>query len=159
MRIVTIMLVPARLLRGALAAALLAATAGTAGAATFSVDRVDVRLSARAQTALVTVRNDGDTDIRFQIGVVTWNQNGAGVYSFGPTQDVVAFPTLLTLARGQSRRIRVGATSGYGTTEKSYRHFIEELPAPASAASGAAVMARQSRHSRLPGAGDAKRGD
>lgn len=132
----------ARTLRAAITAALLFAATAPAGAATFTVDRVDIRLSASAQTALVTVRNDGDTELRFQIGVVTWSQNGAGVYAFAPTQDVVAFPTLLTLARGQSRRIRVGATTGYGATEKSYRLFIEELPGAARPSGGASVMTR-----------------
>jgi fimbrial chaperone protein len=49
-----------------------------------------------------------------------------------PTEDVVFFPAMLTLEKGEDRRIRVGlgATATFGDTEKTFRIFVEELPPP-----------------------------
>jgi fimbrial chaperone protein len=112
------------------------------GASTFSVDRTDVRLSAKAQTALITLKNDGDSEIRFQLAAFTWGQDQTGEFKLAATQDVVVFPTLLTLAKGESRQIRVGTTAAFGAVEKTYRVFIEELPSAAAPKPGAGVSMR-----------------
>jgi len=127
-----------------LAAGLLigAAAVMPARASTFSVDRTDVRLSAKTQTALITLKNDGDSEIRFQLAAFTWGQDDNGEFKLAATQDVVVFPTLLTLAKGASRQIRVGTTAAFGAVEKTYRVFIEELPSPATPKPGAAVTMR-----------------
>jgi fimbrial chaperone protein len=45
-----------------------------------------------------------------------------------PTDDIVFFPTLLTLGKGEERKIRIGSATSFGATEKTYRLFVEELP-------------------------------
>ncbi len=102
--------------------------AGVAGAATFSVNPTRVVLTARAATALVTVRNDGDEPLRFQVSVFVWDQDAHGQIQLAPTEDMIVFPLMMALQPKQERSVRVGAATPSGTVEKSYRLIIEELP-------------------------------
>ena len=102
--------------------------ADTARAASFTVNPIQVFLSASTRSALVTVKNETDQPLRFQLSVVAWNQEPNGQMQLAPTQDVVFFPPLLTLKAKEERKIRVGVTVPPGTAEKTYRLFVEELP-------------------------------
>ena len=102
-------------------------------AATFTVNPVQVFLSARARSAILTLRNTSDETLRFQLDVFAWDQNERGEMSLQPTRDIVFFPALLTLAPGEERNVRVGSTAPAGPVEKTYRLFIEELRPPAGA--------------------------
>ena len=44
------------------------------------------------------------------------------------TEDIILFPSLLTLDAGETRKVRLGTTVPRSGTEKSYRAFVEELP-------------------------------
>src|SRR3954470_5717834 len=120
-------------------AGVIVAGAGPVAAATFSVNPTQIFLSARSTTALLTVRNDSDETLRFQLSAFAWDQGADGEIKLTPTQDVVFFPALLTLAPKEERRIRVGSTSATATQEKTYRIFVEELPGTAAGAPGASV--------------------
>lgn len=102
--------------------------AGLAAGATFFVSPTRVVLTARAATALVTVRNDGDVPLRFQVGVYVWNQGAQGQILLAPTDDLIVFPLMMTLGPKQERSVRVGAVTPFGAVEKSYRLIVEELP-------------------------------
>lgn len=102
--------------------------AAAASAASFSVNPTQVFLSASAKSALVTIKNESDKAIRFQLSVVAWSQDPAGQIVKTPTTDVVFYPQLLTLARGEERKVRVGVVVPAGNAEKTYRLFVEELP-------------------------------
>jgi len=97
-------------------------------AGTFQVNPVQLFLSARTKSALLTVRNESADTLRFQLSVHAWDQSPQGEVILGPTEDVVFFPSLLSLAPGEERRVRVGAVIPIASSEKSYRIFIEELP-------------------------------
>jgi len=97
-------------------------------ASTFRVSPVQVTLSQAQPSALLTLGNDSDEELRFQISAFTWDQDAQGHMQLTPTQDVVFFPMMLTLGAGQERKIRVGSTAQTGPTEKTYRIFVEELP-------------------------------
>ena len=97
-------------------------------AATYSVNPTAVVLNASTRSALVTIKNESDQTLRFQLSVVSWAQDETGAMQLAPTEDVVFFPALLTLERGEERRVRVGAATPFAATEKTYRLFIEELP-------------------------------
>jgi fimbrial chaperone protein len=112
------------------AAALLVLTSASgASAATFTVNPTQIFLSGRTTTALLTLRNDSEETLRFQLTAFAWQQTPSGELALTATEDVVFFPALLTLAPKEERRIRVGTTVGAAAQERTYRIFVEELPA------------------------------
>ncbi len=110
------------------AALVMLGSASWASAATFTVNPTQIFLSGKTTTALLTLRNDSDETLRFQLTAFGWQQTPAGELTLTPTQDVVFFPALLTLAPKEERRIRVGATVPAAAQERTYRIFVEELP-------------------------------
>jgi fimbrial chaperone protein len=111
----------------------------SASAATFSVNPTQIYLSGRTTSSLVTLRNDSTENLRFQLSAFAWRQSATGEILLEPTGDVVFFPALLTLKQGEERKIRVGTTVSPGASEKTYRIFVEELPASGETAAGSAV--------------------
>ncbi|HVE65887.1 MAG TPA: fimbria/pilus periplasmic chaperone [Thermoanaerobaculia bacterium] len=97
-------------------------------AATFQITPVKVLLSRRVPTALLTLKNGSDRRLRFQATAFAWGQTPEGKMELVPTRDVVFFPPLLTVEPGTTRKVRLGAATEFGTLEKSYRIFFEELP-------------------------------
>jgi fimbrial chaperone protein len=121
------------------------ASAGSAHAASFSVDPTIITLTPRASSTLLVVKNESAQPVRLQVSAVAWSQGLDGDMQVQPTEDVVFFPELFTLGPGQERKIRVGTTATFGASEKSYRLFLEELPpssGPAPAGSGVHVLTR-----------------
>ncbi len=118
----------------------LALTPTVASAAAYTVNPTRVYLSQSAASALMTLKNESTTPLRMQLKAQRWAQSPAGEMQLSPTEDLVIFPTLLTLAPGEQRKIRVATAAGFGAVEKSYRLYVEELP-PASrdAAEGSSV--------------------
>ena len=118
---------------------------GRAGAAAFSIDPTQIRLSARAPSVLLTVRNESTAPVRLQIAAFGWAQAVSGEMQLGPTDDIVFFPALFTLAPGEARKVRVGTTAAFGSVERAYRLFVEELPGergPRNAGTGVQVLTR-----------------
>ncbi|MGH9372964.1 MAG: fimbrial biogenesis chaperone [Vicinamibacterales bacterium] len=115
----------------------LASTGRPAHAATFSVNPTQITLSAGTQSALLTLRNESKEPLRFQLSVFAWGQSASGEMQLQATRDIVFFPTLLTLAPVEERRVRIGSATTPGPVEKTYRIFVEELP-PAEATSAVA---------------------
>ena len=117
-------------------------SAASADAAQFTIDPTTrVQLSARSSSALLTVQNDGPTPIRLQVTTHAWAQSPAGQMELASTDDVVVFPTLVTLQPGERRKLRVAVTAPPGDVERTYRVFLEELPPVAAPGSqGVAVQ-------------------
>jgi fimbrial chaperone protein len=111
-----------------LAAGLTLGQAAAASAATFSVNPVQVFLSAGTKSALLSLRNETDQPIRFQLSVEAWSQEPGGQMRLTPTTDIVFFPAMLTLKGREERKVRIGATVPPDSVEKTYRIFVEELP-------------------------------
>ncbi len=108
--------------------AMLTAPATSARAGSFSVNPTQVFLSQNGTSQLLTLRNESDAPLRFQLTVFKWNQAADGVMQLEPTTDILFFPSLLTLDAKDERRIRVGAMVPFAATEQTYRLFVEELP-------------------------------
>jgi fimbrial chaperone protein len=110
---------------------LLTLAAGDAAAAAFTVTPVRVLLGRGANSALLTVRNDSTEPIRFQITLKAWNQAPDGNMELSDTNDLVFFPTMLEVKPSEQKNVRIGSSfKAPVTTERSYRIFFEELPAP-----------------------------
>ena len=113
---------------------------GTAAeAATFTVNPTQIYLTGKSASALLTLRNDSQEPLRFQLSAFAWSQGVRGEIELEPTSDVIFFPALLTLKPGEERKVRVGGVTAAGAAEKTYRIFVEELPAVDSTLPGASV--------------------
>lgn len=112
----------------------LAAPPPEARAASLSVNPTKIQLSRQLPSTLLTLRNEGASATRIQITAHQWDQTLGGEMMLKPTTDLVFFPSLLVLEPGQSRAIRIGTTTPFTASERSYRIFVEELPPPAAGA-------------------------
>ena len=110
------------------AAALGIVQPGACFGSTFKVTPVTILLSRRAPTALLTLKNESDRLLRFQASVFHWDQTREGKMELSPTRDVLFFPPVFSVEPGATRKVRVGAAAEFGSLEKAYRIFIEELP-------------------------------
>lgn len=126
----------------------LAAAAGALGsperprAANLEISPVLVELGRQAPSATVTVRNGGTTPIRYQVSAVAWTEPAAGETRLVPSDELAAYPPLFSLAPGEERKVRVGATVQPGPEERAWRLFVEELPSAVDARSGAQIQVR-----------------
>ena len=102
--------------------------AASANASAFSVSPTRLVLAPGTTSAILTLTNDSAQSIRFQLSAFAWDQTEDGHMQLADTKDIVFYPPLLTIEPGQSRRIRVGSVTPFGTVEKTYRLFVEELP-------------------------------
>jgi fimbrial chaperone protein len=102
--------------------------AAPAFASDFLVEPVAALLSPSAPSALLDLTNTGAEPVRFELTGFTWSQDPHGGIVLTPTDNVIFFPQLFTIAAGEKRKIRVGSTMPATDTENSYRLFVEELP-------------------------------
>jgi fimbrial chaperone protein len=94
----------------------------------FKVTPVKVLLSRGTSTALLTLKNETDRPLRFQGSVYLWNQTTEGKMELSPTRDILFFPSIFSVEPGATRKVRLGAATAFGSVEKAYRIFFEELP-------------------------------
>jgi len=99
-----------------------------AGASSFQVNPIRITLTPQGSSSLLAVRNDGNERLRLQVDFYAWDQSKQGEMILNPTDDLVVYPSLLTVDAGNERNVRVGTKSPVVSKEKSYRIFIEELP-------------------------------
>lgn len=120
------------------AAALVALLGATvADAALVAIDPVKVLLTGAAPSKSISLRNNANERVRFQMSAFTWQQSVSGEMQLAPTLDLVFFPSLVELAPGETRRVRVTTTEQVAGNERSYRLFVDELPPLASQPGGA----------------------
>ena len=98
------------------------------GASTISVAPIQVHLTPRAPSTVLTIQNQGNEPVRLQITGEAWSEGPEGSIHLSPTADLVFFPSLLTIGGGETRSIRIGTTAPPQEREKDYRIYIEELP-------------------------------
>lgn len=94
----------------------------------YKVTPIQVVLSGKTSSALLTLTNESPDTLRFQISAFAWNQSPRGEMELAPTEEVIFFPALLSLSPREERKVRVGATVAPGARQKTYRIFFEELP-------------------------------
>jgi fimbrial chaperone protein len=127
------MMAPSKVIGGKLKMAFalgLVLGAGRAFSAGLNVSPVQVALTPEDPRALISLRNEGPAEARYQITAVTWGEDPEKGMVLAPTQDIVFFPALLTIGPGETKNVRIGtAAPFFGQIEKTYRVFVEELPA------------------------------
>lgn len=106
----------------------LAIAPGVCLASAFKVTPVKVLLTRRVPTALLTLKNQSDKRLRFQATVFAWDQSPEGRMEITPTEDIVFFPSLLSVEPGEERKVRLASAVPFGARERAYRIFFEELP-------------------------------
>lgn len=113
----------------------------SASAATYTVTPVRVELKPGERSYLLNLRNDSDKELRFQISAHEWSQSVDGEAQLVPSDAVVPFPGLLTLAPGTERKVRLGLTKPFPPDQEStFRVIFEELPDAVTPTSGAQVQ-------------------
>ncbi|MFO0749337.1 MAG: fimbria/pilus periplasmic chaperone [Myxococcota bacterium] len=127
-----------------LLASLLLPLAAPAHAGNFQASPVRVDLSEAARSVLVQLVNRGAEPVRLQVTTFTWGEGRDGTMQLAPSDDIVVFPSLLELAPGESRKIRVGMSAVPSDRERSYRMIVEELPAATVARGTVAIRMRLS---------------
>ena len=78
--------------------------ARAAGTSTFSVNPVQIHLTAKSPSTLLSVRNDSDHELRFQLSAFAWEQTLHDQMQLLPTSEIVFYPPLITLAPRRSAR-------------------------------------------------------
>lgn len=104
-----------------------------AAAGEFSIKPIRVELGSAIRSAVITVKNESQDKLSFQLQAMEWTQDKTGKDEYTDTRDLVYFPKIMTIDPGQEGVIRVGAKNAVVPTEKTYRLFIEELPGVAKA--------------------------
>ena len=103
--------------------------AGTAGAGEFAVSPIRIELGPAARTGAFVVRNEGKEPLSIQVRGMAWLQDAQGQDQYEDSSEIVYFPRLLTIEPGKEGVIRVGIRQPPADRERTYRLFIEELPA------------------------------
>ena len=103
--------------------------AGRARASGLNISPVQVWLTPEASKSLLTLRNEGPDDARYQVSVMSWDEDARTGMKLAPTEEIIVFPIILELKVGETRSLRVGSLVPFGPIEKTYRVFLEELPA------------------------------
>jgi P pilus assembly chaperone PapD len=92
----------------------------------------------------LTVRNDTTRPVVFQVRGFLWSNGPDGNPRLESTDDLVVYPTTLTMEPRESRRIRIGSQVQAGARERAYRIILDEVP-PSVPAAGSALATRVAR--------------
>lgn len=122
----------------------LALASGPALAGQFNVSPTRIDLSGPRPSTLVTIHNTGEQPLRFQVSAWSWSQTATSDLDLEPTEDLLVYPSLLEVAPGGTRRVRIGTLIAPSDTEQSYRVFVEELPPLGDSGPGVHVLTRAS---------------
>ncbi len=107
---------------GALALVPLAVNAGS-----LRVGPTRIDLSPRHPVATLEVQNTGDTATLVQADALSWTATSDGE-SLEPTSELIATPLVLSLAPGDTQRVRVGLREPNRTAaERTYRILVSEI--------------------------------
>jgi len=131
----------ARIPRGLVALLLAACCPLSAVAGAFGVSPIRVDLDPGTRSGLVTVSNEDDRKLFFQLKLFEWTQSATGEDQLAESDALIFFPQILTVESKDKRIVRVGVKAPPAGPERAFRLFIEELPDPNDPTPGGAQIA------------------
>jgi len=108
-------------------------------AASFDIKPVSVEFNDKVRLEKLVIKNVSDTDFPVQVHVYEWSQNEKGEDVYRETQDIVVFPKIMTIKKGEERYVRLGANVLPGIKEKTYRVYVEEMASEAKEQQGSNI--------------------
>lgn len=132
----------ARFCGGLVTAAALIAVQTCASAAVINVTPTRLTLAAVGTGTNLFLTNEGPQSVRFSLHAYRWHQNLDGTQAVAPTDDLIVFPQIVTIAPRARRAIRVGFTGSRPETEADYRIIAAELPIVEDGAAAPGVTIR-----------------
>lgn len=103
---------------------------GSLFGAEFSVSPIRIEFDRATRTSALTIRNDGTDKLQAQVTLSEWTQDEAGKDVYTDSKELVFFPKLLTVEPGAEATVRIGVRNLPPAVERTYRLFVEEIPAP-----------------------------
>ncbi len=103
------------------------------------VSPIRLELDRKVKSGVLSVINEGGEKLLVQIRAFEWTQDEEGKDQYAETADLVFFPKIMTLEKGEERMIRTGIRVPAAGREKTYRLFIEEIPEPRKGGEGTNV--------------------
>jgi fimbrial chaperone protein len=107
---------------------MVAILSGYAHGANFDIKPVKIYFDAQTRIEKLTLKNLSDENFRLQLKAYIWTQGKKGEDLYEETNDIIMFPKILSLKRGEERIVRVGTNVSPGEIEKTYRIYIEQMP-------------------------------
>lgn len=131
-------------LRAVIAACLFALACTGAAAANLQISPVSITFKPGQGAAGISLQNQGDTPIYGQVRAYAWAQRD-GEDALTETAELVASPPIIEIAPGATQTIRlILKAAATGTTERSFRLLVDEVPRGDSAESGVNIRLRYS---------------
>jgi len=106
----------------------------------WQVSPARISLDRGTKSSVITVVNEGEERINLQGKAMEWSQDSDGKDVYKETSDLVLFPRILMINKGEQKIIRTGTKIPATSGEKTYRLFIEEIPQPKKAATDSAQL-------------------
>ena len=104
------------------------------------VSPVKLILDSQFKHNIINVINEGDEPIQTEIKAFEWTQDEEGKDQYTETKDLIFFPKILKLEKGESRIVRAGIKTPAISSEKTYRLFIKEMTKPTKNLQGSQVQ-------------------
>ncbi len=100
-----------------------------ASAGNFKAVPIRLYLDSKTKTAVLKVTNEGEEKVTVQLEAVEWQQDENGKDIYQPSKEIIFFPKIADIEKGEEKIIRVGYEGKKAdAAEKTYRLYVQELP-------------------------------
>lgn len=103
---------------------------------------IKIYFDAKTKTATLNVENDGKNKTTIQVEAFEWTHDEKGNDIYTPAKDLIFFPKMLTIEKGEQRIVRAGYEGKPEAVEKTYRLFLHELPVAQNGETGVNMTLR-----------------
>lgn len=115
------------------AAGLLLCAPRPAAAGSFEIAPIPLVLEPGTKITAINVKNTGEEKVAVQGEAVGWTQDEIGTDQFAPAQEIVFYPRIFVLEKGEETTVRIGYRGEPAAgRERAYRLILRELPPPKS---------------------------